>query len=340
MTQPPSLAADSTVSSRVVTELVKAVERAGVSKAEFVRAARIQPGWLESDDVRLRRAEVLELCRVALELTGDPALGLHWGEWLTANAFNLVSHLLAHASTLQQAVETLHRFGHLLTDQVPVELVDDGDTVELRCLDASDQALPTRRLNAEMLMLGLLRLVQHFGGPSTKIERACFEYPAPSYRAEYTRLFDGKEHFDQPFTALAFDRALLRARSPQKDEDLYATLSDVAERRLHRMKGREAYAVRVRQHLLQQPAPHRVAMEPVARTLGVSVRTLHRRLEEEGHAYATLANDAAALVAERLLDEGRTIQEAAHAMGFSKVSSFHRAFRRWTGTTPSAFRGQ
>jgi len=323
----------------VVCELVRAVERAGVPRDEFFRAAEIEPAWLESDDFRWRRADVFGLCQVALDLTRDPALGLHWGEWLTASSFNLISHLLAHASTLHRALETLHRFGPLVTDQFRVVLVKTGDLAELRSNDETEQPLAIRRLTAEMLTLGLLDLIRHFAGPNAKVARVCFEYPAPHYRLEYGRLFEGAERFDQPFTGVVFPRALLHAQSPQKDDDLYATLSDLAARRLLRLEGRAPYSVRVRHHLIQQRTPHRVSMQQVARRLGISVRSLHRRLTEEGQSYAVLANEASAHLAKRLLmDDNHTIHEAAHTMGFSDVSSFHRAFRRWTGTTPGAFR--
>lgn len=330
-----------TVSSRVVSELVRAVERAGIPREKFLRAANIEPAWLESDDFRLRRTEVFGLCQVGLDLTRDPALGLHWGEWLTTSSFNLISHLLAHASNLRQAFETLHRFGQLVTDQLGVELVEMDTTAELRSIDATEQPLSIRRLTAEMLMLGFLRLIRHFGGPNENVASVCFQYSAPDYRREYTRLFEGAERFDQPFTGLVFARALLHAQSPQKDQDLYTTLSDLAARRLLRLQSRAPYAVRVRHYLMQQRAPHRVAMRQVARRLGLSVRSLHRRLIEERQSYAALANEASAHIAKKLLEGGgRTIKDAAHTMGFSTVSSFHRAFRRWTGTTPGAFQKQ
>lgn len=330
-----------TVSSRVVNELVRAVERAGVAREQFLRAAKIEPAWLETDDVRLRRVEVLGLCQVALDLTRDPAFGLHWGEWLSASSFNLMSHLLVHAPNLRHALETLHRFGQLLTDQVGFELVESGHTAELRRIDSTDQPLAIRRLTAEMLVLGFLRLIQQFGGPGEHVTSVSFQYPAPDYRPEYTRLFEGAERFDQPFTGLAFARKLLEARSPQQDEDLYATLSDLAERRLLRLHDRAPFSVRVSRLLVQQRSPHRVPMHEVARALELSVRSLHRRLSEERQSYLALANEASAQVAKRLLlDEKHTIQETAHAMGFANASSFHRAFRRWTGTTPRAFLGQ
>lgn len=339
--RPPAARSELTVSGRVVSELVRAVERAGVPRSEFLRAASIAPEWLDSDDARLPRDDVFALCQVALDLTGDPALGLHWGEWQTVGTFSLISHLLAHASNLQQAFETLHRYGHLVSDQVSVELLENDDTAELRSIDASDQPLAIRRLTAEMMTVGFLTLIRHFAGPHAKAARVCFQYPAPDYRLEYARVFEGAERFDQPFTGLAFDRALLHAQSPQKDEGLYDTLSELAERRLLRLEGRAPYSVQVRQHLMQQPTPHRVAMRQVARRLGISVRSLHRRLVEEGQSYAALANEASAQLAKQLLmDQRHTIQETAHTMGFAKVSSFHRAFRRWTGTTPGAFLGQ
>ena len=109
-----------------------------------------------------------------------------------------------------------------------------------------------------------------------------------------------------------------------------------AARRLQRLQARAPYSVRVLHHLLQQRAPQQIAMGQVARGLGVSVRSLHRRLTEEGRPVRFTDSEAAALRAKRLLDEGRTIHETAHAMGFSKVSSFHRVFGA-DRITPGAF---
>jgi AraC-like DNA-binding protein len=329
-----------TISSWVVNELVMAVERAGVDRDEFRRrAAEIMPEWLEADEFRLPRSEAFALCGVALDVTQDPALGLHWGEWLEANSFNLLPHLLAHAATLRQALEALLRFGTLATDQLGLELVERDDEAEIRRIDTGDQPLAVRRLCGELTALGLWRLVREFGGPGARITSVCFPYPAPSYRSEYTRIFGGLERFDQAFTGLVFERALLQSAAPRKDVALYATLSDLAERRLTRLQSRVPYSEQVRQLLAQQGAPHRVPMRQVAGWLGLSVRSLHRRLREEGQSYVPLASEVSAKVAKHLLvDELQTIRETARYMGFHDVGSFHRAFRRWTGTTPGAFR--
>ena len=90
---------------------------------------------------------------------------------------------------------------------------------------------------------------------------------------------------------------------------------------------------------MRDRAPNRSDMTSVARALGMSVRSLHRRLAAEGKSYNDVANEALALFAKQALcSPQRSIQETAHEMGFSDARSFHRAFKRWTGMTPSDYR--
>jgi AraC-like DNA-binding protein len=80
-------------------------------------------------------------------------------------------------------------------------------------------------------------------------------------------------------------------------------------------------------------------MDTVARSLGLSARSLRRRLADEDKSYAEVANEARAIVAKHLLrDKRKTIQETAYELGFSDTSTFHRAFKSWTGMTPRAYR--
>jgi AraC-like DNA-binding protein len=99
------------------------------------------------------------------------------------------------------------------------------------------------------------------------------------------------------------------------------------------------YWKQVSEFLRGQSAPHRVTMAEVAQALSVSERSLQRHLAGSGRSYSAIANAAAASTATRLLEQQLlSIKQTAHEMGFSDPSSFHRAFKRWTGKTPSAFR--
>src|SRR5512139_2279484 len=81
------VARDSMVSIRVVQGLIEIVEMSGVARSQFLRAARVSPDALDAGDARIPRSEMYRLVEVAVELTGDPGLGLHWGERLSANTF-------------------------------------------------------------------------------------------------------------------------------------------------------------------------------------------------------------------------------------------------------------
>jgi AraC-like DNA-binding protein len=327
-----------TVSMVVVRGLVGAAESAGAARVELLRAAGLDPELLLSGDARIALREVFRLCAAALALTGDDALGLHWAERLTGTTFVPVSYLMAHSGSFRQALESLTRFGSLLSDWLSYELVERGGKLALRCLLPDDEPEQVRRFTAEMTVASFVRIIRSLdvaGQP----EQVSFEYAAPPHAQEYARIFAGAARFEQPFTGVVFDPLLLKAAPPDHSEDIHEALRTLAERRIARLGRRMPYALRVRELLIQRGWPERLNMRAVARALGLSVRSLRRHLASESKSYGELESDAFATVATRLLrDKQRTIQEAAYEMGFSDASTFHRAFKRATGTTPGQYR--
>jgi AraC-like DNA-binding protein len=327
-----------TVSVVVVRALAEAVAGAGVPAAEFLRAAELPPALLERLDSRLPLSWMHRMCELALDQTGDPALGLHWAERLGEATFVPVSHLLMHAATLRQAFGSLAQFHRLISDHPGYCLVEQGEALMLQAPRLPGQSWRARRFAAEMTLLALYRLVRYFDA-NARAEQVCFDYPAPAYHAEYERAFAGAVRFEQPFSGIVLDRALMDATAPHKDADVHAALEALAERRLQRITQQTPLAQRVREFIVREGWRQQADMNAAARALGLSVRSLRRRLAEEGSAYHDIASDALAVVAKQFLEGGQhTIQETAYEMGFSAPSTFHRAFKRWTGTTPTAYR--
>ena len=325
------------MSVRVLRGLVNAVESAGVSRARFLRAAQLQPAALQNADGRISRSHMERLCELAIDLTDDPALGLHWAEQLTDNIFTPLAELVAHAPTLRQSFKAISQFYQLVTDGPYFELLEDDVRVHVRFHGAPSESLPMRRLRAEMLVFGMLRLARSFS-VDARPEEVCFEYAAPPYHVEYGRLFGGVERFDQPFTAIGFDRRLMDIVSLHRDDDFHGALLSFASRHAGRVSGDTSYAMRARDQLVQHLPSARLDMPQVARALGLSVRSLRRRLKLEDTPFQNVEREALAVVAKQLLTEReRTIQEVAYAMGFSSAGAFHRAFKRWTGLTPRSF---
>jgi AraC-like DNA-binding protein len=328
------------VSVLFVHALVEALERAGVPRERFLQAAPIDPTRLERADGRIGTTTYDALLGLALSLTGDEAFGIHMGENVSPGNYDLTVHLVAHATTLRDAIAAMDRFYQLLSDRPFWRFVEEDRTASLVC-EMGPGSSPARRFRAELTMIGFYRLLTYFA-PRASPQASAFDYPAPSYRAEYTRVFAGTERFDQPFVGLVFDRKLLGAGQPHRDPELHATIAARAEARVSRMAGGAGYADRVRRHVLGgAPKRHDVDMATVARALGLSARSLRRRLAEEGTSFREVMDAALGTLAKRLVaDKDRPIEAAAYAMGFAHPSAFHRAFKRWTGATPAATRAK
>jgi AraC-like DNA-binding protein len=329
---------ESTLSMRIVRGLVEAVEQEGLPRVELLQAAQLEAADLDCEEACVPRTEVYRLCELALDLTRDPAFGLHWAERLCGSTFNPVSHLVAHSATLRQGFESLHKFHRLLSDQTSFQVTEHNDKVIVQYFGATGASCRMQRFASEMLVLGIVRLIRSFGA-GARPESVSFEYPMPEYHAEYCRLLELTPRFEQPFTGVVFDRALMNMVSLHKDEDVHDALRVIAERRILRLTQHTPFMLRVRDLLVEQAATHELDMNSVARTLGFSTRSLRRRLVAEGSSYKAIVKEALAIIAKQYLRDRRlTIQETAYEMGFADTSTFHRAFKRWTGTTPSAYR--
>ena len=326
------------LSIRLLYALIEGLEPVGVGAHQLLRAADIDPRRLDDIDGRLDRAELDRAQSAALDLTRDEALGLHLGERVSNRPFDVIADLASHAPTLRDAFRSVTRFCRIVGEAPDTVVNEENGIATLR--HQFPRSNPRcDRMRAEFAMVGFLRMMRHFIRREGAIKSVYFEHPAPEYRPEYDRIFGGAEHFEHDFTGIEFDGELLdRTQHPQNGE-LFTVLESLAERKLSRLLRASDHVERMRDYLTSNALAERPQMEAVARSLGISVRSLRRRLDEEGVSYTSLLNEARATLAKRMLDDpGRSIYETAYAMGFSDPSAFHRAFKRWTGMTPTQYR--
>lgn len=337
--EPQPEAQESSMSIRIACGLIEAVEQMGIARGKLLHAAQLDYQQLLREDACIPSSMVFRICEHALDLTSDPALGLHWAERLSAPAFNPVSNLVAHSGSLREGFESLSRFHRLFSDQPTFRISEQSDKVTVQCSALQGASSRVQRLALEMLVVGLTRLISSFS-PQARVDSVSFEYAMPEYASEYARVLELTPQFGQPATTLVFDRALMNVVSLHRDEDVHDALRVVAERRIQRLTQDHSFTSRVRDMLVEQGRTQQPDMDRVARSFGLSKRSLRRRLVAEGSSYKTVVKEALALVAKQYLRDRRlTIQETAYEMGFADTSTFHRAFKRWTGRTPGVYRG-
>jgi AraC-like DNA-binding protein len=328
------------VSTVMVRVLVDAVERAGVSRDELLADQKIEWTRLRDPHGRFDLEEFFPLQIRAIELTGDEALGLHLAESLHDGAFDIIGHLIAHAPTLREGLHLCAQFQPVIRDDSEFMMREEDDlaVIQFRFVRTVDLA---DRMQAEFLMAVILRFIRIFAGSGFMAQRALFEHARPAHSREYARLFGRGTRFGQDTTALVFERALLDRAQLHQNAELYDLLRSQAECALARVIAGRAFAHSVKGYLLAHPPARIPNMRTAALDLGVSVRTLRRRLKGDATTYRSLLQAALeASAGHLLLDQTRSVRDTALALGFADVQSFHRAFKRWTGMTPAQFQGR
>jgi AraC-like DNA-binding protein len=339
VTSPPGLllAPGPRVSTIYVRALIEAVEAAGVGVETFVRTAGISPQQFASPYGWVDAAMLDRWLGHAVELSGDPAFGLHWSERSPMMRFDLLAITIAFAPSLREGLACLQRFQAILYQHPEVMVEERDDTALLRCapLATSELAL---RLRTEVGVCCLVRLLRHVGAPDDAVRRVDFAHGAPGYASEYERLFGGRALFAQQSSGIEVDAAWLDRRVEHANGELYRVLTDQAHEVLARIQASATYTNRVRDYI-RLVFPRTPETLEVARALALSDRSLRRRLMEEGATYSAILQETRKLLAWQLIaDPKRSIQQVGREVGFTSGPAFQRAFKRWTGDTPGGYR--
>jgi AraC-like DNA-binding protein len=247
---------------------------------------------------------------------------------------NVISYL--EANTLRQALERKFECRSWIRDRVAWCLDVHEDEAVLRL-----QHSPLRPLPApigEFLIASQQVFLARFGPPNWHLRFVSLRQSEPPDAGEFERIFGVTPRFLADSDQMGFDAALLDAQLRTHNPVLPDLLQHYAGQTRNAKAQSPGVSKRVREILRGGLDPGVVA---VAHRLGASVRTLQRALAKEGTSYAEIAVRTRRAAAEHLLRQpGLAISEVACALGFNDVPAFHRAFRRWTGSTPGEFRAQ
>jgi AraC-like DNA-binding protein len=327
------------VSTIHVRALVGAVERHGYTRAELFEEAQRDLSLLANDYAYLNVDDLDDLTCAAVRLTRDPAFGLHWAERASMLQFDLVSLLIAAAPSLRMGIMSVMRMQSVLGDRPELWFREEQGGAQLR-FEPLSMTSECARVRSDLFVAGFASLLRLMGASPRQITSISFAHAEPDYAAEYARLLEQQVCFGEPVTAIGFSSELLEHRLGTPNPALYFELDRQAQTLRERLVAKESVRSRVAQ-LVRGGLPRVPSMREAASSLGLSERSLRRRLFEEGCTYSQLAESVRLELAQELLKDGaRSVKEIAAELGFSELSAFHRAFKRWTGHTPTEFRAR
>lgn len=327
------------VSINVLRGFASVLRGFSVDMERVLREAAVDIGLFDRTHGAVELGVAERLVRAAYGLTTDPGLGLHLGAKAPIQSIGMLGEVLTHSPTLRAAIGELHTYLPLVMPMSRFRLLEEGDRAYL-IYEVPFAATAAARLCTE-LAFGFSVRIGKMLVPTGELIEARFRYPAPHYAERYEQLFGCPVRFDAARSELVFPRALLDTPQQFVDEALWRLLKRRADELLSQERARELLHERVKQVLRHEVDLGSVNPCNIARRLGVSPRSLRRRLGDEGHSLSALADEVRReLALSELSNPEVPIKHIADRVGFSEVSAFHRAFKRWTGVTPARYRAQ
>lgn len=313
----------------------------GLKPADVLKGSTLSEDMLRDTDLRIPAREAAKVIATAYQLTGDPGLGMEFGLRTKLTAHGYTGYAAMACATLDEALQLVARYLHLRQQDVQLSTRREHGEVVLEATDAHEMG-PARRFIYEAMMIGFWRMSAFLLGEDKPDCELRFDWPEPAYARKYRerlpRMLYGADSIQLRVPERYLQRKLVMAepeavkRAVAECEREMALLGGGPDRKLGNLKER----VRAELRSLKDGYPD---LQKVAARLFVSDRTLKRRLELLGTSFQALLDEVRYRDAQRLLENpDLAIQEIAVALGYTDPPSFTRAFRRWSGCTPSEAR--
>lgn len=325
-----------TVLASQMRALRAALNNAGVAARPLFEQAGLADEALDDANARYPVAATARLWRLAVQATGDAAFGLSVAAHYTPTSFHALGYSLLASATLRDAFERIARYFRLSTDagQVSFALEHEHYCLRLQPLDAA-RPPPDEALDAYVYLF--VRFCRMQLGRAFSPQRIRLARPRPQSLAAFERRLRAPLEFNAGVNELWFEREAFERPLQSANPELARLNDEIVVRYLARF-ARNDLRARVREAVIERLTQGEPSAASIAQALHLSLRSLQRKLAEEGASYdAILTDTRRELALSYLVERGHSVSEITYLLGFADTSSFTRAFKRWTGQTPSAY---
>ncbi|HEY1933525.1 MAG TPA: AraC family transcriptional regulator [Acetobacteraceae bacterium] len=316
---------------------VEAFKQEGIDVAALFREAGLDLTILDNPDSRIPAEKYNLLWRLAVAQSGNPVVGLAAARIPRPASFDIVGYAMMSAPDLRGVLERVVRYVRIISGVATMTVADaqEGCRLSLALKSGGEEVVWQRYAFSLMTWLSFIRWIMIRNLRPLAVE---LTMPANDDLLQYQEAFDGPLRFGAAANALLFSQSDAELPLPTAHAELANVHERIAGEYLAQLD-RSELSARVRSVMmkgLSDGSPRRAA---VARALGMSERTLQRRLEEEGSSFRQLLDDTHKDLARQYIERvDLSFADVAYILGFNDQSSFFRATKRWFGTTPSKYR--
>ena len=325
-----------TVCARGIRRVIDLGVEAGVPRDLLVGIAGVADLDRLEPDARLPMAAEVAIWQMIARHAPDPGFGIRDGATFDARRAGLLGYVVSFAPTLRDSLRALARYFHIFTEAVDARLDRSGAVLTL----VGNPSLgPAEPLAQSFRLASVLRSLRVITGIDVVPAEVNFAHEQPRSILAHREFFRCPIHFGTRATRIEFRTADLQLPTLRADPTLAGYLGDYADQMLASLVRGETLRYRVRAVIWSQSATGKSTLRGVASALGMSPRTLQRRLREEGTSLNRELQAVRKMVSMAALRNREVaVDDVAFLLGYAEPSAFYRSFKRWTGQTPQEFR--
>ena len=320
--------------------IAQTLESYGVNADEVFQQAGIEFQKAVKPDSRISIKAMMRLIEVVKEKSGDPCFGLKFAEFVHPTSYHALGLALLSSSNLRSFCKRLERYFSFVTTNEVALFHDNDDECSLTVQAVDNMGNPDlNRIFVDGTVAFILKLIRLMYRPDYAPLRVDIPHtPTKAEQTRYQEFFNAPIHYSTETYRLWLDPAELDKPLPAANTEFALQNDQVVANYLNQMEHTNLIS-KVRSKLIEYLPAGDCSKEKVARALNMSVRSLHKRLNELGTNYQETLDSTREELAEQYMQQATmSVSEIGYLLGFSDCSNFSRAFKHWTGLAPSAYR--
>jgi len=317
--------------------LWKVIESYDLDPEPFFRKARVDPRLINDPHARFSLSTIDNIYRELYEVVADPCMGLKLAcLWHPSHMASLGYAWLA-SSTLYTALNRLSRYVRIINDAISIKLEENADNLVIT-VSSEDRESP-QTYQADTSSAILLRMCRANYGQDLNPVSVSFKHAgSSSCSGDYFSFFRCPVEFGAKYNQIILPLDAVNKQLTSSNPQLAQINDQVMIKYLAKMD-KDDIIQQVKAAIIDQLPSGNVTDDTISEAIYTSKRTLQRKLNEQGTTSKTILTEVREDLALKYIhDRKLTLTEISFMLGFSEMSSFSRAFKRWTGESPKEFR--
>jgi len=324
-----------------VQQYLRYAESQGIDITQAIKQAGIAPLVLKNENGRIKGEQFQALIKALIELSGDPLMGLKSSQFVQPGSYSVQGYIMMSCATIGDAIQRIPPFEKLVGDMGVTTLEEQTEHILVHWACAYTDS-DVRQHMIDNVLASWTSFARWLANQDTSPVKILLQHKKPDAIEinQYEDFFRCPIEFESKKSGIILAKKLLNTPLRQPDKLLLKTLESHASQQISSLdETPRSFSIQVRNAIRAQLNMGVTRKELIADEMGMTARTLQRKLLTEENSYQQILNEIRQELASELLSNSElAIQDIAYNLGFSDGRSFHRSFKSWTGQTPGQFR--